>query len=132
MADSAQLRARLRQRYAGVAQAVKDDRVRALQNAAPVGERGAVKRGVRGSVSPGVDRFRITLEDEEPAAGWTDKGTRPHVIVPRQRRALRWSSGSQVIFARKVNHPGYRGSKWWQNEVTRAKVRDAVRAALRR
>ncbi|WP_433329963.1 hypothetical protein [Spirillospora sp. CA-294931] len=35
-------------------------------------------------------------------------GTRPHVILPRNGRYLRWvdPQTGRVIFARKVNHPG--------------------------
>lgn len=34
------------------------------------------------------------------------KGTAPHVIVPRRGKALRFMIGGQVVFARRVNHPG--------------------------
>jgi hypothetical protein len=51
-------------------------------------------------------------------AAFVELGTRPHVIVPRTKKVLRWpatgsatlsgrvASGGQAIFARKVNHPG--------------------------
>lgn len=35
-------------------------------------------------------------------------GTRPHVIVPRKRKTLRFKSGSGVVFAKRVQHPGTR------------------------
>lgn len=34
------------------------------------------------------------------------KGTAPHVIVPRRAKALRFVIGGNVVFARRVNHPG--------------------------
>lgn len=43
-------------------------------------------------------------------AAYVHGGTRPHVIVPRTRSTLRFVSGGQVRFARRVNHPGYRGN----------------------
>jgi hypothetical protein len=51
-------------------------------------------------------------------AAFVELGTRPHVIRPRNRKALRFAvggnarltgsprSGAPVVFARKVNHPG--------------------------
>lgn len=54
-------------------------------------------------------------------AAAVESGTRPHVIVPRRRKALRFAaspggarlsgtprSGSDVIFAKRVRHPGTR------------------------
>lgn len=34
------------------------------------------------------------------------EGTRPHIIVPRRKKALRWVSGGKFVFAKKVHHPG--------------------------
>lgn len=43
-------------------------------------------------------------------------GTRAHVIRPRRKKALRWPSGAGgstgFVFARFVNHPGYKGDPW--------------------
>ena len=33
-------------------------------------------------------------------------GTRPHVIVPRRGRYLRFQVGDRTVYARRVNHPG--------------------------
>lgn len=35
-------------------------------------------------------------------------GTPPHIIRPRQARALRFVAGGRVVFARQVRHPGTR------------------------
>ena len=34
------------------------------------------------------------------------RGTRPHVILPRRARALRFVVDGEVVFARRVFHPG--------------------------
>jgi hypothetical protein len=39
-------------------------------------------------------------------------GTRPHVIKPKKRKALRWVGPNGFIFAKSVNHPGYRGDNY--------------------
>lgn len=39
-----------------------------------------------------------------------DKGSRPHVIRARRRKALRFVVNGKVVFRRQVMHPGTRGS----------------------
>lgn len=39
-----------------------------------------------------------------------DKGSRPHVIRARRRKALRFVVNGKVVFRRSVLHPGTRGS----------------------
>lgn len=41
-----------------------------------------------------------------PAVGYVINGTRPHQIRPVRARALRFTVGGRVVFARLVNHPG--------------------------
>ena len=71
-------------------------------------------------------------------------GTRPHVIVPRKGKALRWpasgskttlsgrlaSGGGSYAFAKKVNHPGTRPHPYMvpgaARAMQRAKVKDVV------
>jgi hypothetical protein len=55
-------------------------------------------------------------------AKWVHDGSRPHVILPKRGKALRWMSGGKAIFAKKVNHPGYKGDPY---------LRDAARNAPR-
>lgn len=51
-----------------------------------------------------------------PHALFVHWGTRPHKITPNRRKVLRWPSGSGgstgFVFARFVNHPGYKGDPW--------------------
>ena len=47
-----------------------------------------------------------------PHALFVNFGTRPHVILPKKKRALRWVVGNRFVFAKKVNHPGYRGDPY--------------------
>lgn len=65
---------------------------------------GIVARFVRGSESS------VTWEilSPTPYAKFIENGTRPHVIVPRNAKALRFVVNGQVVFAKKVNHPGTR------------------------
>jgi hypothetical protein len=45
-------------------------------------------------------------------AGFVHDGTRPHVIRPRRKKALRFILDGQVVIVKKVNHPGTRGRPW--------------------
>lgn len=68
-----------------------------------------------------------------PHAIFVQLGTRPHVILPKKKKALRWASGGRFFFAGKVNHPGYRGDAYLFAAATQA-VREfstIVTAALR-
>ncbi|WP_405759431.1 hypothetical protein OG234_13145 [Streptomyces sp. NBC_01420] len=74
----------------------------------------------RREAPPGMVRY-ISTEVVETPRGlqgviWCDHpkvrfvldGTRPHVIVPRRAKALRFTVGGDVVFARRVRHPGTR------------------------
>ena len=37
-------------------------------------------------------------------------GSRPHIIEPKNKKSLSWASGGDRIFAKKVQHPGYKGN----------------------
>jgi hypothetical protein len=118
MADASGLRAKIINRGDRWAVRTKDAMVEELRRAAPVGQTGELARTIRGQVLPaGQGRYRIVVEAPAPQASWTDKGTRPHVIRPRSKKALAFNwpkAGGSVVFA-KVNHPGTKGTRWWSN-----------------
>jgi hypothetical protein len=66
-------------------------------------------------------RWRVTAENPLVQAATTDRGARPHIIEAKGK-ALRWSSGGTVIFARRVNHPGNRASHWFSDVMSRGSV----------
>ena len=48
-----------------------------------------------------------TLVSNSKVARFLESGTRPHVITPRRKDALRFvPAGGGAVFARSVNHPG--------------------------
>ncbi len=53
--------------------------------------------GLQGVITCDHPKVRLVLE-----------GTRPHIIRPRRAKALRFEVGGEVVFARKVRHPGTR------------------------
>lgn len=49
----------------------------------------------------------ISLSPRVPYGIYVHEGTKPHIILPRQKKILRWSDGEgNYFFSRKVNHPG--------------------------
>lgn len=46
------------------------------------------------------------LESTHPATVFVVKGTRPHIIRPVRARALRFTVGGRVVYAKIVHHPG--------------------------
>jgi HK97 gp10 family phage protein len=47
------------------------------------------------------------IQSPLPYASYVEDGTRPHLIEPRFRKALRWPAGaSGFAFAQRVRHPG--------------------------
>lgn len=55
-----------------------------------------------------------------PHAIFVQLGAKPHVIAPKTKKSLRWASGGKFFFARKVNHPGYRGDAYLIEAATAA------------
>jgi hypothetical protein len=51
-----------------------------------------------------------------PHGAFVHFGTRPHVILPRDKKALRWvGAGDGFVFAKRVDHPGYEGDPFLYN-----------------
>lgn len=81
------------------------DRVAArARQTAPGGMRDRISVDLAGS---GRQRRAVVVVDH-PAAVFVIHGTRPHVILPRRARALRFTASGRVVFAARVNHPGTR------------------------
>jgi hypothetical protein len=76
--------------------------------------RAQIRRG------PGGD-FQGVINVRHPAALYVIGGTRPHVIRPVRARALRFTIGGQVVYAKAVMHPGTKPNDF---------LRQALRAAL--
>jgi hypothetical protein len=74
------------------------------------------RRQARGSMKDQIPAPHVVSRTPGPAADvismhfatvWVVKGTRPHVIRPRPpKKALRFTTGGRIVFAKRVNHPG--------------------------
>lgn len=70
-------------------------------------KRGVLKQSLRVT---SADARSVTVGSDRPYAAIHQFGgrTRPHVIRPKHRKALRWGSGAAAHFATEVHHPGSR------------------------
>lgn len=83
---------------------------------------GSMGTTIRAQIQRGPGgEFRGVINVRHPAALYVTGGTRPHVIRPVRARALRFTVGGQVVYARLVHHPGTKPNDF---------LRQALRAAL--
>lgn len=70
---------------------------------------------VRSLYNRAIPRGREVGHDPQvsPHAIYVLFGTRPHKIMPKDKKALRWvGAGGGFMFAKGVNHPGYIGDNY--------------------
>ena len=83
---------------------------------------GGMKARIRAQIRrTGTGDFQGVIKVDHPAALYVLNGTRPHRIVPRTKKALRFTVGGQVVYATLVNHPGNKPNNF---------LKEALRAAL--
>lgn len=84
-------------------------------------KKGCLEKSVEFTVIPGTLEGIIQLnESVAPYAAWVHDGTRPHLIVPKAKRALRWSGSAGFIFAKRVHHPGTKKDQFLYEAGTRS------------
>lgn len=67
-----------------------------------------------------------TITLHQPYAGYVEDGTKPHIIRPKTKKALRFNN----TFAKKVNHPGFTGRKFIKkslDETNTNLITDAIK-----
>jgi len=81
-----------------------------------------------------VERRRgYIMRVDAPYAAAVEFGSRPHVIMPRRARALRFYIGGREVFARYVRHPGTRATYVVRRSLEFAfrQLRNIVRQVMR-
>lgn len=89
------------------------------------------------TIKTGAYKFKIM--SKSPHGVFIEEGTRPHVIRPRFKKCLRFVSRSgDIVFAKKVNHPGNKAYRFFSRALTKAngtfkrKLQTALRHAAQR
>jgi hypothetical protein len=57
-----------------------------------------------------------------PYARFVHDGTKPHLIFPSKKKALRWAGGGVFHFANVVHHPGNKPDKWMDRAAAQAPI----------
>lgn len=101
----------LRARFAAIGDAFRDvgqawAAAATEESRRDVGGSGRVSAQIR----PGVVNLRKAEVLSPAPAAWLDQGTAPHVEPKRKPGPMRFVRAGQVIWARKVSHPGQRGT----------------------
>lgn len=108
---------RVRLDRADLRRVIRDASARELRNAgrqvvnrakvlAPV-DTGRLRASIEGRLNrTWTLRPQFTVGSNVEYAPMVHDGTRPHIIRPRNARALRFVVGGQVVYARVVHHPG--------------------------
>lgn len=61
---------------------------------------------LRQSIQVRVENNRVTVGPDTEYAEYVEFGTKPHVIEPKNKKALAFKVGGQMVVVKKVNHPG--------------------------
>lgn len=97
-------------------------RVRRVEAEAKRRAPGSMGDGIRSQIQRGPGgEFRGVIRSTHPATIYVVSGTRPHIIRPVRAKALRFTVGGQVVYARIVHHPGTEANNF---------LATALRAAL--
>lgn len=124
------LESRVRYQAAVIAGQARENLERELQRAAPVGtpnpwqthEPGMLRDSIAVNVRFDGSTFTFTAVAVTPYASFTNTGTSPHPIVAVNVKVLRFDwprGGLHPAFFRHTSHPGYEGSRWWDNTLAR-------------
>lgn len=77
-------------------------RARRVQRNARAMAPGRMGRRVNAVIASG----HVRIESDHPATMFVIKGTRPHIIRPRYRKVLKFTTNGRTVFAKIVHHPG--------------------------
>lgn len=93
----------------------------AFQGADRHTQKGAIIRSLGSGPRRIPGGFEIGHDSQKaPHAVFVHWGTKAHVIKPKNKKRLRFQVGGGHVFARWVNHPGYKGDPWLKHAFDRA------------
>lgn len=78
---------------------------------------GTIPQGI--VVGPVINNT-IKVISTNPHSVLVHNGSRAHIIRPRTKRFLKFTVGGRTVFARVVNHPGYKGNPFLTNAMALA------------
>lgn len=112
--DVQPMRQELRRRQRAFAREARGLVTADLRDASPV-DSGELRRSITTS-APSISDSQISFTAQTGdlvQAETTERGARPHVIVPRSKQALAFTVGGQRVVVRRVDHPGNPARPWF-------------------
>lgn len=68
-------------------------------------------------VTPHRARMTVSISANTPYARSVHEGSKPHDIVPRKAKVLAFMSNGEMVFRKRVRHPGTKGNPWMSRTV---------------
>ncbi|WP_369183326.1 HK97 gp10 family phage protein [Streptomyces sp. Y1] len=100
-------------------QAAANDMVNHAKGLCPVNT-GRLRSSIQAVPAGGRFRFSVTIGTNVTYAADVEYGTAPHVIVPKNKRALYWPGAAHPVA--KVNHPGTQARPFMRPAVALAET----------
>lgn len=85
-----------------------DKVIASAQALSPV-DTGKYKNSFKKSLEEVPTGIAVVVRNTTPYAIFVEKDTKPHIIVPRNAKVLRFPKNGKIVFAARVKHPGSRG-----------------------
>jgi hypothetical protein len=82
---------------------------------------GTMGRHIRVAISPAGGGLGMIIS-EHPATTYVLYGTKPHVIIAKKGKYLKFNVGGDDIFRHKVNHPGTKANNFLLKALEACKV----------
>lgn len=76
---------------------------------------GALRKSIRRDFKGQWSHFVKVGGKDAPYAQWIEAGSRAHEIKARRARFLRFEQGGQVVFRKRVFHPGTKAARFMQS-----------------
>lgn len=80
-----------------------------------------IKTGqLRRSIVMDYRPIAVSIYPSVKYAEYVNFGTKPHTILPRTKKVLKFKIGGKVVFATRANHPGTKANPFVERTVTRS------------
>lgn len=72
----------------------------------------ALEYSIRNTMFYGATGFIVRVGSSNPIARLHHDGTKPHTILPKSAKTLRFNSHGKIVYAKVVHHPGTRPNRY--------------------
>lgn len=73
---------------------------------------GKLRKSINYKLSTKGSNLVVTVGSGNKVALWHHQGTKPHTILPKSAKTLRFNSRGKIVYAKVVHHPGTRPNKY--------------------